>query len=170
MSVPLRASHTKALKWSFGLETERLDIWIIVVPVQLLSCLTLCNPVNCSTSGSSILHHLPKFAKCPLSQWCPPTTSSSFFPLLLLPSNFPTIKVFSNELTLPIRRPKYWSCSFSISLPNLLSGLMSFKIDWFDLLTVQLTLSLLNITNWKHQFFGPQPSFKDFSPVNLFYV
>ena len=58
-------------------------------------------------------------------------------PLLLLPSIFPSIRVFSNELALHIRRPKYWSFSFSISPSNEYSGLISFKIDWFDLLAVQ---------------------------------
>ena len=61
-------------------------------------------------------------------------------PLLLLPSIFPSIRVFSNELTLPIRWPKYWSFSFSISPSSEYSGLISFRIDWFDLLTVQGTL------------------------------
>ena len=54
-------------------------------------------------------------------------------PLLLLPSIFPSIRVFSNELTLPIRWPKYWSFSFSISPSNEYSGMISFRIDWFDL-------------------------------------
>ena len=61
-------------------------------------------------------------------------------PLLLLPSIFPSIRVFSNELTLCIRWPKYWSFSFSISPSNEYSGLISFRIDWFDLLAVQRTL------------------------------
>ena len=61
-------------------------------------------------------------------------------PLLLLPSLFPSIGVFSNELALHIRWPKYWSFSFSISPSNEYSGLISFWIDWFDLLTVQGTL------------------------------
>ena len=64
-------------------------------------------------------------------------------PLLLLPSIFPSIKVFSNELALCIRWPKYWSFSFSISPSNEYSGLISFRIDWFDLLTVQGTLKTL---------------------------
>ena len=71
-------------------------------------------------------------------------------PLLLLPSIFPSIRVFANELALCIRWPKYWSCSFSISPSNEYSGLMSFRMDWFDLLAVQfesissLVLSLLH--------------------------
>ena len=61
-------------------------------------------------------------------------------PLLLLPSIFPTIRVFSNELVLHIRWPKYWSFSFSITTSNEYSGLISFRMDWFDLLAVQGTL------------------------------
>ena len=61
-------------------------------------------------------------------------------PLLFLPSIFPSIKVFSNELFLHIRWPKYWSFSFSISPSNEYSGLISFTIDWFDVLAVQRTL------------------------------
>ena len=69
-------------------------------------------------------------------------------PLFLLPSTFPSIRVFSNESALCIRWPKYWSFSFSISPPS--SGLISFRIDWFDLLAVQGTLkSLLQHHSWK---------------------
>ena len=64
-------------------------------------------------------------------------------PLLPLPSIFPSIRVFSNESAPPIRWPKYWSFSFSISLSNEYSGLISFRIDWFDLLAVQGTLKSL---------------------------
>ena len=64
-------------------------------------------------------------------------------PLLLLPSIFPSIRIFSNELALRIRWPKYWSFSFSISPSNEYSGLISFRIDWFDLLTVQGILKSL---------------------------
>ena len=64
-------------------------------------------------------------------------------PLLLLPSIFPSIGVFSNELTLHMRWPKYWSFSFSISPSNEYSGLISFRMDWLDLLAVQGTLKSL---------------------------
>ena len=64
-------------------------------------------------------------------------------PFLLLPSIFPSIRVSSNELTLHIRWPKYWSFSFSTSPSNEYSGLISFRIDWFDLLAVQGTLRSL---------------------------
>ena len=66
-----------------------------------------------------------------------------FCPLLLLPSIFPSIRVFSNELALHIRWPKYWSLSFSISPSREYSGLISFRMDWLDLLTVQGTLKSL---------------------------
>ena len=78
-------------------------------------------------------------------------------PLLLLLSIFPSIRVFPNELTLHIRWPKYWSFSFSISPSNEYSGLISFRIDWFDFLAIQGTLkSLSSTTIWKHQFFSTQ--------------
>ena len=77
-------------------------------------------------------------------------------PLLLLPLVFPTSRVFSNELAVCIRWPKYWSFSFSISPSNEYSRLISFRIDWFDLLAVQRTLKSL-LQHHKHQFFGSQP-------------
>ena len=77
----------------------------------------------------------------PLNQWCHPTISSSV--LLLLPSIFPSIRVFSNESALHTRWPKYWSFSFNISPSNEHPGLISFRMDWLDLLAVQGTLSLL---------------------------
>ena len=81
-------------------------------------------------------------------------------PLLLLPSIFPSIRVLSNESVLLIRWPKYWSFSFSISLTNEYSGLISFRMDWFDLLAVQGTLKrvLSNTIIQKHQFFSSQLS------------
>ena len=79
---------------------------------------------------------------CPLRPWCHPTISSSL-PLLPLPSIFPSIRVFSNESTLRIRWPKYWNFSFSISLSNGYLGLISFRMNWFDLLAVQGTLKSL---------------------------
>ena len=79
-------------------------------------------------------------------------------PLLLLLSIFPSIRVFSKESVLPIRWPKYWSFSFSISPSKEFSGLISFRIDWLDLLAVQGTLKVFNTTVQKHQFFGTQLS------------
>ena len=79
---------------------------------------------------------------CPLSWWCHPTISSCH-PLLLLPSIFPNIRVFSNGPVLLIRWPKYWRFSFNISPSNEHSGLISFRMDWLDLLAIQGTLKSL---------------------------
>ena len=102
--------------------------------------------------GFPILHQLPELAQIhvhrvsdaiqpshPLSSPSPP----AFNCLLLPPSIFPSIRVFSNESVLPIRWPKYWSFSFSISLSKEYSGLISFRMDWLDLLAVQGTLKSL---------------------------
>ena len=79
-------------------------------------------------------------------------------PILLLPFIFPIIRIFSNESALHIRWPKYWSFNF-ISLSNEYSGLISFKIDWFDSLQSKgLSRVFSNTTIQKHQFFGSQPS------------
>ena len=75
----------------------------------------------------------------PWSQWCHLTISSSVAPFSSCPQSFPASRVFSNELALCIKWPKYWSFSFSTSPSNEYSGLISFKIDWFDLLAVQGT-------------------------------
>ena len=82
----------------------------------------------------------------------PPNHLILHHPLLLPPSIFLSIRVFSNESVLPIRWPKYWSFTFSISPSNEYSGLISFRIDWLDLLAVQGTLKSL----LQHQFFGAQ--------------
>ena len=80
-------------------------------------------------------------------------------PLLLLPSIFPSIRVFSKESVLHIRWPKYWSFSISLSPSNEYSGLISFRIDWFDLLVVQGTVkSFLQQHSSEVSFFGPQTS------------
>ena len=79
---------------------------------------------------------------CPLSPWCHPTISSCYS-LLLPPSILPSIRVFSNESTLHIRWPKYWSFSFNISPSIEHSGLISFRMDWLNLLAVQGTLKNL---------------------------
>ena len=76
---------------------------------------------------------------CPSSQWCHPTILSCR-PLLLLPSVFPSMRVFSNESVLHIRWPKYWNFSFSISPSNENPGLISFRVDWFDLYYIYMHL------------------------------
>ena len=104
-------------------------------------CRILCNPVECSTPGFPVLHYLLEFAQTHV-HWVGDAIQQSYplSPLLLLPSIFPNIWVFSNEPALHIRWPKYWSFSFSISPSNEYLGLTSFRIDWFDLLALQGTL------------------------------
>ena len=87
----------------------------------------LCAPVSCGVSSNS----------CPLSWWCSPTLSSSVVPFLLLPSIFLSIRVFSDESALHIKWLKYWSFSLNISPSSEYSGLISFRIDWLNLLAVQ---------------------------------
>ena len=96
--------------------------------------------MNYSTPGFPVLHYVLELqTHVHWVTWCHPTISSSVHPLLLLPSVFPSIRVFSNESALWIRWPKYWSFNFSISPSNEYSGLISFRTDWFDLLAVQGT-------------------------------
>ena len=80
---------------------------------------------------------------CTLSRWCHSATSSSVVPFSSCPQIPPSIRVFSNESTLPIRWPKYWGFSFSISPSNEHPGLISFRMDWLDLFAVQGTLKSL---------------------------
>ena len=108
------------------------------------SCLTLCDPMDRSTPGLSVHHQLPEFTQthvyrvgdaiqpsCPLSSPSPPAFNLSQY------------QVFSNESTLRIRWPEYWSFSFNISPSNEHPGLTSFRMDWLDLLVVQGTLKSL---------------------------
>ena len=114
-------------------------------------CLTLHNSMDCSTPGSPVLHYLPEFAQTHVIESLMPSNHLLLCqPLLLWPSIFPSIKVFSNELDLCIRWPKYWRFNFHISPSNEYSGLIYFRIDWFDCLAVQRTLkSLLQNQNSK---------------------
>ena len=108
------------------------------------SCLTLCDPMNCSTPGLPVHHQLPEFTQThvlrvsdaiqpshPLSSPSPPAPNPSQH------------QIFSNEPTLHIRWPKYWSFSFSISPSKEIPGPISFRMDWLDLLAVQGTLKSL---------------------------
>ena len=116
------------------------------------SGLTLCNPMDCSTPGFLVLHHLLSLLKLMTIESVKPSNHLILcHPLLLLPSIFPSIRVFSNKSGLRIRWPNYWSFSFCISSSNECSGLISFRMDWFDLLAVQGALkSLLNTRDQKH--------------------
>ena len=129
-------------------------------------CPTLCNPMNCSTPGLPVHHQLPGFIQTHVHRVSDAIQPSH--PLsspLLLPPIPASIRVFSNESTLHIRWPKYWSFSFSISPSNEHPGLISFRMDWLDLLAVQGTLkSLLQhcsskaSTLWRSAFFTVQLS------------
>ena len=132
-----------------------------------LLCPTLCNPTDYSTPVFPVLHHLPELAQThvPSESVMPSNHLVLCHPFILLPSMFPSIRVFSNESTLGIRWPKYWSFSLSINPSNEYSGLISFSIDWFDLLVVQGTLksllqhhSLKASILWRSAFFMVQLS------------
>ena len=99
------------------------------------SCPTLCDPMDCSTPGLPVHHQLPEFTQTQSIESVMPSNHLILCcPLLLLLSMFPSIRVFSNESVLRIRWPKDWSFSFSISPSNEYSGLISFRMDWLDLL------------------------------------
>ena len=103
---------------------------------------TLCNPMDCSTPGFPVHHQLLELAQTHVHRVSDAIQPSH--PLLLLPSIFPSIRVFSRpESVLLIRWPKYWSFSFSISPSNEYSGLISFRIGWLDLFAVQGTFKSL---------------------------
>jgi len=105
------------------------------------SCLILCDPMNSSMPGFPILHYLQNLLKpIAIESVMPSNHLILYRPLLLLPSIFPSIRVFSNELDLHIRWTKYWSFSFSISLSSEYLGLISFRTDRFDFLAVRETL------------------------------
>ena len=131
------------------------------------SCLTLGDPVECSTPGLPVHHQLLEFTQTHV-HWVGDALQPSH-PLsspLLLPSVFPS--VFSYQSFVCIRWPKFWSFSFSIRPYNEYSGLISFRIDWLDLLAVQRTLkSLLSTPQFKsHQFFGAQLSSQSNSHIH----
>ena len=107
-------------------------------------CPTLCDPMNHSTAGFPVHYQLLELTK-PMSieLGMPSNHLILCRPLFLLSSIFPSIRIFSNEPALCIRCPKYWSFSFNISPFNEYSGLISFRMDWLDLLAVQGTLKNL---------------------------
>ena len=109
------------------------------------SCLTLCDPMDCSTCQASLsITNSQSLVKLMTIESVMPSNHLILCcPLLLLPSIFPSIKVFSNESVLHIRQSKYWSFNFNISPSNEYSRLISFRMDWLDLLAVQGTLKSL---------------------------
>ena len=115
------------------------------------SCPSLCDPMDCSMPGFPVLHYLLDLLKLMFIESVMPSNHLILcHPLLILPSIFPSIRVFANESALHIRWPKYWHFRFSTSPSNEYSGLIFFRIDWLDLLAVQGTLkSLLQHHNLK---------------------
>ena len=137
----------QAFNWCFSCDrfkgqlSERVSHSVSSV-AQL--CLTLCNPMDGSTPGFPVHHQLLELAQTHVYWLVMPSNHLILcHPLLLLPSIFPSIRVFSNESVLPIRWPKYWNFSFSINSSSEYSGLISFRVDWLDLLAVQGTLKSL---------------------------
>ena len=107
-------------------------------------CLTLCDPMNCSTPGLlSITNSQSSPKPMSIESVMPSNHPILCRPLLLMPSIFPSIRVFSNESALCIRWPKYWNFSFNISPSNEHPGLISFRMDWLAFLAVQGTLKSL---------------------------
>jgi len=111
-------------------------------------CPTFCHPMYCNTPDLPVRHQLPELTQThvhPVSDAIQPSHHHLILchSLFLLPSIIPSIRVFSNESVIYIRWPKYWSFSFSISPSNEYSGLISFRMDWLDLLAVQGTVKSL---------------------------
>ena len=139
-------SHSGHFRRAMTIHQKDHSLWFSSVAQ---SCPTPCNPVNRSTPGISVHYQLLEFTQTHAHQ-----VSDAIHPLLLLCSIPPSIRVFSNEPTLHLRWPKYWSFSFSISPSNEHPGLISFKMDWSNLFAVQGTLkSLLQHHSWKASIF-----------------
>ena len=132
---------------------------------------TLCNPMNYSTPGLlSITNCRSSLKLTSIDLVMPSSHLILCHSLLLLPPIPPSIRVFSNESTLRMRSPKYWSFTFSMSPSKEHPGLISFRMDWLDLFGVQGTLKSLlqhhNTTAQKHQFFGAQLSSQSNSHIH----
>ena len=144
-----------------------LDRLAVLSSVQLLSCVRLFEtPWTAARQASPSIANswsLPKLTSIELVT--PSNHLILCHPLLLLPSIFPSMRVFSNESALRIRWPKYWSFSFNISPSNEHSGLISFRMGWLDLLS-GLSRVFSNTTVQKHQFFGPQLSSQSNSHIH----
>ena len=123
-----------------GLQQEALSLIYSNCCSVAKLCLTLCDAMDCGMPGFPVLHYFPDSELMSIESEIP-SNHLVFCHLLLLPSIFPSIMVFSSESALHIRCPKYWS--FSIRLSNEYSGLISFRINWFDRLAVLGTLKSL---------------------------
>ena len=134
------ASKQLTLKNKFWYEILKMSQFSWVTQ----SCPTLCNPMDCNTTGFPVHHQLPELAQVmSIESVMPSNRLILCHPFLFLPSIFPSIRFFSIKWVLRIRWPKYWSFSFSISPYNEHPGLISFRMDWFDVLAVQGTFKNL---------------------------
>ena len=131
-SVPKPCNFSKVSGFSFQLSDQIRSV--------TQSCPTLCHPMNRSTPGLPVHHQLPEFTESHVHRVSDAIQPSHILcrPLLLLFPIPPSIRVFSNELTLCMMWPKYWSFSFSIVPSKEHPGLISFRMDWLDLLAVQI--------------------------------
>ena len=160
------AFHNVSLDNFKNIDLYTLSFWQTIIYFNILICF-------CLVMSDSLKPHELQHVRLPVlpvtSPWvCSISCSESVMlsnhlilcqPLLLMPSVFPSIMVFFNDLTLCITWPKYWSFNFSINPSNEYSGLISFRIDWLDLIAVQETSRVFsNTTVQKHQFFSAQLS------------
>ena len=128
---------------------------------------TLCDPMDCSTPGLPVLTNSWSLLKLMSIESVMPSNHLILCcPLLLPPSIFPSIRVFSNELVLPIRWPKYLSFSFSINPSNECLGLISFRLNWLVLLQSNGLSRVFSTTVQKHQFFSAQLSVQSNSHIH----
>ena len=131
-------SHVQSWQTTVHVVTKRNDLVTELSYSVAKSCPTLCGPMTCSMPGFPVLRYLLKFAQTHVHESVMPSNYLILCcPLLLLPLIFPSIRVFSSESALRIRWLKYCSFSFSISPSNEYSGLISFRIDWFDLCSIK---------------------------------
>ena len=132
------------------------------------SCPTLCDPMNCSTSGLPVHHQLPEFTQTHVHRVSNAIQPSHpLLSLLLLTPIPPSIRIFSSESTLHMRWPKYWSFSFSISPSKEIPGLISFRMDWLYLLQSKGPSRVFSNTKVQnHQFFSGQLSSQSKSHIH----
>ena len=149
-NMHLKSAYFWICQWCFSVQFSSIT----------QSCPTLCDPMNCSTQASLSITNSQSSPKLMSIESVMPFYHLLFcHPLLLLPSIFPSIRVFSSESALPIRWPEYWSFSFNISPSNEHSRLISFRMNWLDLLAVQGTLKS-----------SPTPQLKSINPSALSFL
>ena len=135
--IPSLGSGEAKLQPAISPPPEPIFLTISLKLLLLFRRVQLCEPLDCSTPGFPVLTISPSLLKLmSIESMMPSNHFILCCPLLLLSSVFPSIRVFSSESALHIRWPKYWSFSFSISPSSEYSGLISFRIDWFDIIEI----------------------------------